>query len=97
MHGLAQSGSELVLCLLLMEVSNPFLHARFMLKVQPCNLAAHLFILLRVRLGCSCTEAVRCHCQELRQGGTQAAAVNDVRSTPACPFCGSAYPHATPF
>ena len=29
-----QSGSELVLCLLLMEVSNPFLHTRFMLKVR---------------------------------------------------------------
>ncbi len=30
-----QSGSELVLCLLLMEVSNPFLHARALLKVRP--------------------------------------------------------------
>lgn len=29
-----QSGAELTFCLLLMEVSNPFLHGRFLLKVS---------------------------------------------------------------
>ena len=28
-----QSGAELTFCLLLMEVSNPFLHGRFLMKV----------------------------------------------------------------
>ena len=31
---LLQSGAELTFCLLIMEVSNPFLHGRFLLKVQ---------------------------------------------------------------
>lgn len=30
----SQSGAELTLCLLLMEVSNPFLHSRFLMKVN---------------------------------------------------------------
>ena len=29
-----QSGTELTFCLVLMEVSNPFLHARFLMKVS---------------------------------------------------------------
>ena len=38
---LMQSGAELTFCLLLMEVSNPFLHSRFLMKVSITSLLAN--------------------------------------------------------
>ena len=75
----AQCGSELVLCLLLMEVSNPFLHWRSMLKAR---LTAHPFALphaccMSVLQMLTCND-MSCM-QERDQGGTKLAAINDVR------------------